>query len=127
MLIKITGYQKRASIDSATARPPVVMVPPHGVANWKRVDGPHEVPGGQKVTVIARWKCFEPTLWRTLYSDGTVGFPVTAKGPFRLHRGPKEVFEFQLSDPVNPRLIGEIVTFEIEMLVVAEDVRRRVA
>jgi hypothetical protein len=126
MLIKITGYEKKLSLGSApTQRPPVVMVPPQGVANWKRIDGPHEVPGGQKVTVRAQWKCFEFGIWRTLYDNGSVGFPVSAKGPWRLHRGPKEVFEFQLSDPVNPRFIGEIVTFDVEMMVVADDVRRR--
>jgi hypothetical protein len=117
MVIKVTGFSSKRGLGTVEPRPPVVVVPPHGVFNWTKVSGPHEVPGGQKVIVKARWKCFEPTLWRTLYSDGTVGFPVTAAGPWRLHRGPKEIFEFQTSDPFNPRLIGEVITFEVEMLI----------
>jgi hypothetical protein len=117
MLIKVTGFEAKRSIGPPDVRPGAVVVPPQGVYNWTRVSGPHDVPGGQKVTVRARWKCFEIGLWRTLYSDGTVGFPVSAKGPWRLHRGPKEIFEFQPSDPFNPRLIGEVITFDVEMTV----------
>lgn len=126
MLIKITEYRaKRRMGIIPPERPKVVVVPPPGVANWKRIDGPYEVPGGQKVIIEARWKVFEPGYWRTLYSDGTIGFPVTpSQSRWRLHRGPKEVFEFQTSDPYNTSFLGETLIFEIEMLIKQEERRR---
>jgi hypothetical protein len=119
--IVITGIETKRSLgNTPSVRPKIVIVPPPGVANWKRLSGPHQVPGGEKVTISAEWQCLELAQWRTRYSDGTIGYPVSAKGPWRLHRGPKEIFEFQFADPVNPRFIGEIITFNVEMLVSEE-------
>jgi hypothetical protein len=116
--ITVTGLEATRSMGHLPQeKPAVVVIPPSGVSNWRRVSGPTECPGGQRVTLTARWQCLEPGQWRTLYSDGTVGYPVNAAGPWRLHRGPKEIFEFQYQDPVNPRFLGEIVTFEMEMIV----------
>jgi hypothetical protein len=123
--ITVTDIEHKRSMGTVPAiRPNIVFVPPPGVSNWQRVSGPEEVPGGQRVILQASWQCLEPGSWRAIYSDGTRGYPVTAgTGPqgqaakWRLHRGPKEIFEFAYHGPVNPRFIGEVVTFTLEMIV----------
>jgi hypothetical protein len=113
--VYVRSFRASRSVEGLPAEKRYVAVPPPGVMNWVKLTSPEPIEGGEKVTVRARWQCLERGQWRSMYSDGSYGRPVTAQGPWTLQRGPGEVFHFQTQEPQNPSLIGEVLTLDMDM------------